>query len=154
MNIIVFSLDAVHKTWKKFLNKDILDELQSNYDLVGNARMPKDDEVLHFLSNDVRKVKVVILGTYCNHKSKTITGRYLENKEVNNWIDCGTNIVLKRLVEAIHNIYMDKKAENFEEVLESINNKTFNIVSPGEWFNSMESQGGIIFKYNINTCPQ
>lgn len=141
-------IDNVNPSWNEFINNDeivlLLTEIEKS---IGDNYFPKKENVLRFLSLDLSKVKYILLGMDPYHSYYTknninipiATGRSFEVSNYDDWTKKTKNKSLTNILKNIYGIY-NKKA-SIKEIRDAINNGTFDILKPNDWFDSMEKQG-------------
>lgn len=138
----------VHPSWEKFLRDDMLNDLKDIEIKIGENINPEPENVLRFLSNDLQKVKVVILGQDPYPEKGRATGRSFEVGDLKSWNDKFRQVSLKNIIRLIYKNYnnIDKYNEikKFSEIQSLIKNGEFNILSPEKLFKSWEKQGVLL----------
>lgn len=149
----------IHPSWNEFLNKENVKEEMNKIDNFLNDELyfPRNENVYKFLEMDKNNIKVVILGMepypsfYTNkqgNKLPVATGRSFEVANVDNWSQKFKQSSLRNILKAI---YFASKNEiiSLDEIRKKINNNTFNIKQPHDWFNSLQNQGVLFLNASL-----
>lgn len=140
----------IHPSWKSFLSKEIINELNNIELKIGNNFFPNKENVLRFLELDLNKIKYIIVGMepYPSSFEKNgliipeATGRSFEVKSLlsKTWSDKFKQSSLRNILKTI---YYNETNEiiNLENLRKKIEKKEFKIANPKDWFNKIESQG-------------
>ncbi len=145
----------VHSSWNDFLTDDIKNMLGEIEEKIGDDFTPERPLVLRFLSLDLNKIKVVILGQDPYKPKGVATGRSFEPSDLNDWHDKFRQVSLKNILRLIYRSY--NNIENYEDIpsytqlLKEIDSGNFPIKPPHDWFDSLEEQG-VLFLNTALTC--
>lgn len=142
----------IHESWSGFIHKNkeiikvVIDQIKTNEQLT-----PKNPrKIFRFLTQDISKVKVVILGQDPYAQKNVATGRAFEVSGINNWEDLISNTSLLNILKSIYNNYNNMKLTKCQ-LRDEIHEHRFVILPPELWFNSMENQG-VLFLNSFFTC--
>ncbi len=142
----------IHESWSGFIHKNkeiikvVIDQIKTNEQLT-----PKNPrKIFRFLTQDISKVKVVILGQDPYAQKNVATGRAFEVSGINNWEDLISNTSLLNILKSIYNNYNNMKLTKCQ-LRDEIHEHRFAILPPELWFNSMENQG-VLFLNSFFTC--
>jgi len=141
----------VDKTWKNFLTDDLLLEIINiEKKIEGQEITPTFDKVLNFFNVPLDKVKVIILGQDPYPQKDIATGRAFEVNGLKSWSEKFQNSSLKNILRALYKLKTGN-IKLFTEVVGSINDKKFDILSPDKIFKYWESQGVLLLNSSF-TC--
>ena len=149
----------VHKSWKEFLatNIEILQEVIDEIRTEDCAPL-EPEKILRFLQQDLSKINVIILGQDPYPYPNFATGRAFEVGNISTWKGLADPSLkrkgesLQKIITCIYrNVTGDTSIYNYNKVLKKIEDKTFNILPPEQWFDSMEEQG-VLFLNTSFTC--
>ena len=150
----------VHESWKEFLD-DNIGVLQEVVEQIRKESCSPTEpkKILRFLKQDLAEIKVVILGQDPYPYPNFATGRAFEVGTIATWKELANSSLkgkgksLRKIITCIYrNVATgDNKIDNYDEILKKIENKTFNILPPEQWFDSMEEQG-VLFLNTSFTC--
>lgn len=148
--------DGVHPSWREFLTVEIKEELGMVEKKIGNHFNPiNPNNILRFLTVDLDKVLVILLGQDVYPAQGVATGRSFEVGNINNWGDSFRQVSLKNIIRLIHKNYNGiedyKDIKSFNDIKKEIGDGRFPIKQPEEWFNSLEKQG-VLFLNSSFTC--
>lgn len=138
--------DKVHPSWNEFLSNGVLEQLDYIKSRIGDNFTPTENLILRFLSIDLDKVEVVILGQDPYPQDGVANGRSFQPSNLISWTQPYSNNSIKNIIRLIHKEYTGELV-----TYSSINWARFNIKPPIEWFNSLESQG-VLFLNSSLTC--
>lgn len=137
-----------HLSWKKFLTKEILDELNIIENKIGTNINPEHDNVLRFMNCNLYDIKVVILGQDPYPEKGKATGRAFEVGGLKSWNDKFRQVSLKNIIRLIHKNYNNiedyKEIKKFSDIQNEINEGKFKILPPDKLFKSWEKQGVLL----------
>lgn len=144
-----------------FINDKKEEELKVIYDSIKDF-FPREDKVLRFLNMDFNNLKYIIVGmepypTAYEDKGMIIpeaTGRSFEVSSLigKTWEDKFKQSSLRNILKAIHAAYTGRY-EKLETIRKEISGEQFNMLPPGEWFDSMESQGVLFLNASLTVEP-
>jgi uracil-DNA glycosylase len=146
MSLIDFN--KIHKSWEGFFSNEIIEELNKIEKEIGNDYFPNTNNVLRFMSLDLNQIKYIIVGMEPYPSYKIVndviipeaTGRSFEIQSVDNWSQKFKQSSLRNILKTIYyNEYNEKIS--LEEVRKKIEEGSFPIKQPHQWFDCMEQQG-------------
>jgi len=148
----------VHSSWNNFINSNLEDIIKIEKELSYNGDFtPEKNKVLHFLTLDLTKSKIIILGQDPYPQKGIATGRAFEVGNLKSWHNKFKNISLKNIIRAIYFAYYNKYLK-FSEIVNKIydtpqlfNNDEFKILPPNELFKNWEKQGVLLLNTSF-TC--
>lgn len=159
----------VHNSWCELLTSDFmkrLEDIELSLDSMpkhssGYAYFPAKENVMRFLSQDVTKIKCIILGMepypswYVDENDVFVpvaTGRSFEIANVSDWNQKFKQTSLRNMLKTIYfNTTGEKKS--VEEIRKEINNGKFNISQPHEWFGALENEGVLFLNATLTVEP-
>ncbi|MFC2137037.1 uracil-DNA glycosylase [Bacteroidota bacterium] len=148
----------VHPSWDEFVNNmfDELANIEKDLDVNGNYT-PKKNKILHFLTLDLTKCKIIILGQDPYPQKGIATGRAFEVGNLKSWHEKFSNISLKNIIRAIYYAYYNKYLK-YSEIVTMIhdspqlfNENEFAILPPNKLFKNWEQQGVLLLNTSF-TC--
>jgi len=138
----------IHNSWDNFLTNEVVDEINSIEQRIGENINPEHSNVLRFLQCNLNNIKVVILGQDPYPEKGRATGRSFEVGDLHSWNDKFRQVSLKNIIRLIHKGYNDindyKYIKKFSEIQEEIKTGKFKILPPNEIFSSWEKQGVLL----------
>lgn len=151
----------IHSSWKKFITEDILTLLASIEKEIGDNYTPQKENVLRFLTTDLNNIKYIIVGMdpYPNYYEEegilkpVATGRSFEVAGYYDWTIPTLN---RSLVNILKCIYMtNNDCADIDIIREKIKDGTFNVSSPNELFDDLETQGILFLNtaFTVNKKP-
>lgn len=160
--------DSIHPSWNEFLTEEILKELKEIESKIGNDFVPKKENVLRFMQNDLMKVKCVWQGQdpyytmyYDKNTGQEIpvaNGRSFQPDLLKNWQDSFSQRSLQNIVRLIYKNYNNienyEDIKSFSQIRKEIANGTFEILQPHEWFDSLEEQGVLFLNTYFTTIGE
>jgi len=143
-----------HNSWIEFINdrcvkcilKDIEEKIVTDY-------TPKNN-VLRFLTTDLSKIKVVILGQDPYPQEGVATGRAFEIGDKKSWCEPIKQTSLINIIKSIYKTYHDEDVEKMDisQIREEIKVGKFKINRLiKDWFDNLEKQG-VLFLNTAFTC--
>ncbi|WP_005032792.1 hypothetical protein [Holophaga foetida] len=156
-------LKQIHQSWEKAIPQGLWSELETVVETLRqrgqlNHVLPEADLVLRFLSTDLNKVKVVILGQDPYPQRDAITRRPIATGrafEVNNydcWLLPTANASLRNFLK---NLYRHSHPENrlppIAEIRRAIQSQRFVIPGPSKLFDHWERQGVLLLNTSFTT---
>lgn len=141
----------VHPVWLPFLleNEGLLlsiEEKIENWSMV----TPEVGKVLRFLTNDITRMKILILGQDPYPQSGVATGRAFEVNGLYSWESNFRNSSLKNILRAIYAAYYDEILK-YKDIIVKIRKEEFLIAPPDQLFSLLEQQG-VLFLNTAFTC--
>ena len=151
-----FLPNYIDPAWQDFLTDEIREELYNIEQQVGGNYNPTNPEyVLRFLTVPLDEIKIIWLGQDVYPAEGVATGRAFEVGHLDSWQAPFRQASLRNIVRLIHKNYHDIKEyesiQTFQKIRKEIANGHFPIVSPPEWFASLEKQG-VLFLNSAFTC--
>lgn len=150
---------SYHESWKDFLKPHIINMLNCIEEEIGNDYIPRKENILRFLQQDLSKVKCVWLGqdpyyTLYDNNTPVANGRSFQPDNLNNWNDTFSQKSLQNIIRLIHKNYFNiekyEDIKKYKEIKLEIG-KTFPIKQPKEWFDSLEKQGVLFLNTYFTT---
>ena len=143
---------ASHPTWKAFLTPDIMSEIKKIESSITVPFTPPSELVLRFLTFDLDRLKVCILGQDPYPQDGAATGRAFEDQRVPNWNKTGQNASLRNILKLLHKYQCNSKTvASLGRVRKDIETGTFNILGPDTLFEHWENQG-VLMLNTAFTC--
>lgn len=143
--------NKTHKSWDVFLTKDILEMLFAIESEIKNDSInPEAKYVLRFFEQDLKKIKILILGQDPYPQKGAATGRAFEVGNLESWLVPFRNISLKNIVRAIYQSEYGKTMK-FAELKEKIEDGSFPLPAPNQLFESWSQQGVLLLNTSF-TC--
>lgn len=158
----------IHPSWNGLLTDDFknkLDEIEKRLNALpkhncGYAYFPEKDKVMRFLSQDLSSIKCIILGMEpypswykIQTKIKPVaTGRSFEIGNVSSWTERFKQSSLRNIVKAVYYNETGEK-KSIEEVRQEIQNGSFKISPPHEWFDKLENAGVLFLNATLTVEP-
>jgi uracil-DNA glycosylase len=122
---------------------------------IGSNYTPAKDKILRFLTADLDRAKVCIIGQDVYFQPDVATGRSFEVGGLRSWDKPFRQVSLKNIIRLIHKSYKGitryEDIRKYSDIVSEIKNKSFPMLPPAEWFNSLESQG-VLFLNSYLTC--
>lgn len=153
----------IHPSWKAFFSPKIILMLKCIDKKIGNNYVPLPQEVLRFAETNLTNIKVVVFGRDpypgINNNKPIATGRSFEVRNYNSWMTPTNNISVINLLKALYvynynNTVINTDTDTSIKVIRmAIQNKTFKISSPDQWFNKMEATG-VLWLNKTLTCER
>ena len=160
--------NKIHPSWNDFLTEEIRDELVKIESKIGDNFVPKKENVLRFMENDLMQVKCVWQGQdpyytmYINKETEeeipVANGRSFQPDLLRSWQDSFSQRSLQNIVRLIYKNY--NNIENYEDIKpfskirKEIANGEFKILPPHEWFDSLEKQGVLFLNTYFTTIGE
>lgn len=145
----------IHDSWNEFLSEELLNRLVEIQEKIGDNYNPDTENILRFLTNDLKSLKVVILGQDPYPQKGRATGRCFEVGNLKLWSDKFKQVSLKNIVRLIYRSYKGieeySDIKTFKEIQKEISDKEFNILQPDKLFVSWEKQGVLLLNTSL-TC--
>jgi len=141
-----------HETWNDFLDSGIDYCLKNIETKLGNHFTPNIENILLFMTFDLSKLKVVILGQDPYPQFKVATGRAFEVGNIRTWDELRGNTSVQNILKLICKNYLSlDEVPTIEEVRKKIRHGDFNVLPPDELFVSWENQGVLLINTSL-TC--
>ncbi|WP_010664333.1 uracil-DNA glycosylase [Marinilabilia salmonicolor] len=139
-------------SWKSFLDSEIRNIIQEVSEKIENADAevtPDKDKILRFLTLDLTRVKVVIIGQDPYPQKGVATGRAFEVGPLKSWTEPFRNTSLRNIVRALY--AADKKEfRTFNVIKEEIAGGNFSLLPPNELFKYWEQQGVLLLNTSFS----
>lgn len=151
-----------HETWNDFMIDDIKSDLQEIENKIGKEFVPLPQNVLKFLQFDLSKIKCIWVGqdpyyTLYDNNKPVANGSAFWPDDLRNWSDKFSQKSLQNIVRAIYaahnNISTYSAIPKYSEVKKYIEDGSFPIKQPYEWFSSIENQGVLLLNTYFTTIP-
>ncbi len=142
--------ERVHPSWKDFLQTEVLSELiniERCVSEMGGVVTPPSSAVLRFLTVDLSKGKVLILGQDPYPQEGVATGRSFEVGGLSSWEASFRNTSLKNIVRALYAAKFSKFKRYKEIAAEGFNW----LLPPDELFAHWEREGVLLLNTSF-TC--
>lgn len=144
-----------------FINDNKIEELNNIYNSISEF-FPKEDKVLRFLESDFLNLKYIIVGMEPYPSSYEVngiiipeaTGRSFEVSSMINktWSSKFKQSSLRNILKTIY--YNDTKIiKSLYDIRKELEDNTFIIKNPTEWFDSMEKQGVLFLNASLTVEP-
>lgn len=141
----------VHTSWENFISqKDVICELINIQSQIGTNYTPNPHKVLRFLTTDLNRVKIIILGQDPYPQDGIAVGRAFEVNGLTSWHEKFRQSSLRNILRAIYLAY-NGKIISLEEIRKEIKSGGFEILAPNMLFDSWESQGVLMLNTTF-TC--
>jgi len=146
-----------HSSWNDFISDDIITKLKiiEEKTVETNKEItPPAHRVLHFMTNDPDKVKIVIIGQDPYPQKGVATGRAFEVSTLKSWNDTFRNVSLKNIIRAVYAAYNNEflTYNNIKQKMnEDLFGSSFRILPPYKLFKSWEEQGVLLINTSF-TC--
>lgn len=157
----------IHHSWNDFLTQERLDELDEIETKIGDNFVPRRENVLRFMENDLMQVTINFIGQdpytslYYNEETKeeipVANGRSFQPDLLKSWQDSFSQRSLQNIIRLIYKSY--NHIENYDDIKpfskirKEIESGDFKILPPHEWFDSLESQGVLFLNTYFTTIP-
>ncbi|NPA37499.1 MAG: uracil-DNA glycosylase [Chlorobi bacterium] len=147
----------LHNSWNEFLTDETISELNHIEKEIrenGSDTTPAPERVLHFMTNDLYNVKIVIIGQDPYPQKGVATGRAFEVSTLKSWNDTFRNVSLKNIIRAVYAAYNDEfLTYNIikQKMKGDLFNDSFKILPPDKLFKSWELQGVLLLNTSF-TC--
>ncbi len=150
-------IKSFHPSWSEFLNKGTIATLEEIDKKIGDNINPEPENVLRFLQNDLKSIKVVILGQDPYPEKGRATGRAFEVGDLHDWNAKFRQVSLKNIIRLIHKNY--NNIEDYNEIKKistiqgEISSGQFKILEPDQIFKSWERQGVLLLNTYLSVEP-
>ena len=146
---------TISPSWNDFLTDEIMEMLDQIEVSIGDDYTPSKDKIMRFLTTDLSKMKVCIVGQDVYFQPGIATGRSFEVYGLKDWNDKFPQVSLKNFVRLIHKSYHKitdySDILKYKEILEEVNQHRFPLLPPNKQFDSLEDQG-VLFLNTYLTC--
>lgn len=142
-----------HESWDKLFDSNMLNSLLSiSNALEGKSYTPNEELVLRFLSINLSKVSVVILGQDPYPQEGVATGRAFEVNNIKCWNKI-KEISLQNILKLLYkNQSMTDDILSIKDIRKEIKKNNFQIAAPNDLFNEWEEKGVLLLN-TVLTCP-
>lgn len=149
----------IHDSWKPFLKPHIVSMLECIELEIGDDYVPKKENILRFLQQDLSQIKCVWLGqdpyySLYGDNTPVANGRSFQPDSLNNWNDKFSQKSLQNIIRLVYknhfNIEKYEDIKKYKDIKLEIGT-TFLIKQPKEWFNSLEKQGVLFLNTYFTT---
>lgn len=147
---VIFDNSIIHDSWLTFFSPAIIENLILIEKLIGNDFTPPINNILSFARNDLKNVKIVILGQDPYPQIGAATGRAFEVSGLTSWTCRFKQSSLRNILKLIYRSYNDDLI-SYDELRHKIENKQFYILPPSEIFEHWENQGVLLVNISL-TC--
>lgn len=141
-----------HTSWAAFLNDYRHEQLSQIAGEIGSSYDPAPEKVLRFLTTDLNKMQVVILGQDPYPQPGVATGRAFEVHGLTSWTDKFPQASLRNIVRLLYSTYQEiedyEEIPKFQQIREAIAREEWRILPPHQLFAAWEQQGVLL----LNTC--
>lgn len=145
----------IHSSWENFLDEYMLRELAGIENKIGNCFTPSEDKILRFMVNNLKELKIVILGQDPYPEKGIATGRAFEVGGLNSWNTKFKQVSLKNIIRLLYKTYNNiedyDQIKSFSEIKNEITRGQFRILPLNELFESWERQGVLLLNSYL-TC--
>ncbi len=148
----------IHSSWNGFVHLAFEELLIIENEIFKKGNYtPQEDKILRFLTLDLTKCKIVILGQDPYPQNGIATGRAFEVGTLKSWHDKFSNISLKNILRAIYYAYCNdylKYSEITNKIVDTpllFNEERFEILPPNKLFINWEEQGVLLLNTSF-TC--
>lgn len=152
---MLLNKDLVHDSWNGFLTQSILREIADIDGMIGTDYTPPADKVLRFMSLNLDKIKVIILGQDPYKPEGVANGRAFQPLNLTSWSQSFRQVSLKNIIRNIYASYNDieeySKIPYYQDIVTKIVLGEFPIKQPYNWFDSLEEQGVLLLNTSL-TC--
>ncbi len=152
----------MHSSWNKFFTEQISEEYKKILKTIErDGFFPSKENILRFMESDLNNVKVVIVGMepYPSYYMEDgilkpeATGRSFEVASVKNWSQKFKQSSLRNILKTIYFNETGKNA-SMEQIRKEIENGTFKMLQPKEWFDNLEKQGVLFLNATLTVIPE
>lgn len=153
---------VVHDSWVEFITdqkvqtalKNAVEKIYGNLSDI-SCVTPEQDLVLRFLSVDLSKVCIVMIGQDPYRERYAANGRAFQPAELFSWQQPFSQRALQNIIRAIYaaenDIITYENIPVFTEIREKIAKRRFLITEPPVWFDNLEKQGVLFLNASL-TC--
>ena len=146
-------------TWEGFLDSDHIQALGCIENELGDNYTPAKENILRFMNIDLQNIKICILGQdpYFSEVNGNLVanGRAFQPNDLLRWDQSFKQVSLKNIIRLIHKTYNSieiyEDIKKYKEIVVEINNGTFPLKQPREWFDSLETQGVLFLNRYLTT---
>lgn len=156
---IPFPEGGMHPSWSKVLDVECLHMLDGIGSRIGPDTHPDRTRILRFLSTDLDRIRVVILGQDPYPAAGAATGRAFEVGGLTSWLAPFRQVSLKNMLRAIHAACMTGEGESlhvpvaFSEIRRQMQDGSFRVLPPDRLFTAWEAQGVLLLNTALSIHP-
>jgi uracil-DNA glycosylase len=147
--------DNISPSWCGFLTDEILSMLEAIEKQIGSNHTPAREKILRFLTWDLNRAKVCIIGQDVYFQPNVATGRSFEVGGLQSWEAPFRQVSLKNIIRLIHKTYRGitryEEIAKFSQIVCEMKDQSFPLLPPAQLFNSLEAQG-VLFLNTYLTC--
>lgn len=147
---------GINESWKPFLQNEVLFLLTKIEDFIKSNEeevTPKIDRILQFMTTDLTRVKVVIIGQDPYPQPGIATGRAFEVGNLQRWEEPFKNASLRNIIRSIYSAYTGE-IKTFNEIKEKMKPPgSFKLLPPNRLFKHWESQGVLLLNTSFTCRP-
>lgn len=147
--------EVISPSWDGFLTDETLSMLEVIGKQIGLNYTPSREKILRFLTWDLNKAKVCIIGQDVYFQPGVATGRSFEVGGLKSWEEPFRQVSLKNIIRLIHKTYRGitryQDILKFSQVLSEVRELSFPLLPPTQLFDSLEAQG-VLFLNSYLTC--
>jgi uracil-DNA glycosylase len=149
-----------HSSWNDFMTEENILLLKQIENKIGNNFVPEEKNVLRFLQRDLSEIKCVWLGqdpyyTMYDENKYVANGAAFWPNDLQSWLQPFSQKSLQNIIRLIYKNYNNitnyKDIKSYKEIKQEIENKSFNILPPQQWFQSLEDQGVLLLNIYLTT---
>lgn len=153
----LLELDRVHESWKEFFTEERVELMQKIESELGEHFTPKKELILRFTRENLMEKKVIWLGQDPYFQPQVANGRSFQPSNLIDWAAPFKQVSLKNIVRLIHASYHNytsyDQIKTYKEIMKERERGEFVMLSPREWFDSVEKQG-VLFLNTSFTCEE
>lgn len=145
--------DQIHNSFLSFMeeNRPLLKKIEAS---LPQDFCPAPPKVLRFLTQDLKAVRVVILGQDPYPDPRAATGRCFEVGYLTSWEEPFRQVSLKNLVRSLYHCYTERDPYTlFSDILKEIKTSRFSLPPPNRIFPCWEEQGALLLNTTFTCAP-
>lgn len=152
----------MHSSWNNFFTEEIKEEYEKiKAQIQQDGFFPAEENILRFMETDLNNIKVVIVGMepYPSYymedgeRKPEATGRSFEVASVKNWSQKFKQSSLRNILKTIY-LNETGKYESLAQIRKEIEDGTFPMLQPKEWFDDLEKQGVLFLNATLTVIPE
>lgn len=149
-----------HSSWDELMTKENIILLEKIESQIGQNYVPEEQNVLRFLERDLSLIKCVWLGqdpyyTMYDENKYVANGAAFWPNDLQSWSQSFSQKSLQNIIRLIYknynNIINYEDIKQYKDIKKDIENDTFKILQPQEWFKSLEEQGVLLLNIYLTT---
>jgi uracil-DNA glycosylase len=149
-----------HPSWNDLMTQKNIKLLKEIEEQIGTNFVPEEKNVLRFLQRDLSEIKCVWMGqdpyyTMYDNDKYVANGAAFWPNDLQSWLQPFSQKSLQNIIRLIHKNYNNiteyKNIKPYKDIKKEIEEKTFNILPPQEWFQSLEDQGVLLLNIYLTT---